>query len=64
MISPIQPVNCVLSKPDTKISYISYITVIGALTSLAQIRPKPPEIARNEEDHLCRVPHLRKSDIC
>ena len=22
--------------------------------------PKLPEIARHEEDHLCRVPHLRK----
>ena len=43
MISPIQPVNCVLSKPDTT------------------IRPKQPEIARHEEDHLCCVPHLRKS---
>ena len=43
-------------KPDLQ----DLIRLWVKMTSLAQISPKVPKIARHEEDHLCRIPYLRK----
>ena len=55
-----------LMGPWDKIAYDfgrDRIRLHAGMTSLSQICPKMPEMARHEEDHLCHVPHLRKSSM-